>query len=111
MEREPISFEIAKYLVAFQDTETAVCDQVARLLADRWRGSSGERSPHSVAGRPSWWWRVRLIDWAWSDAAHELCSSDTLKGLRKFLVGLTNEELCRFVESSLPEPDGIAESA
>ena len=111
MEREPISLEVAKCLAELQDTETAVCDQVERLLADRWRGTSRERSPHSVAGRPSWWWRVRLIDWAWSDAAHELCSSDTLKALRKFLVDLTDEELCRFVESSLPEADGMAESA
>lgn len=111
MDSRPIPLDIAQHLLELEVVEGAVRDQVARLLTDRWRGYNPVCRPSIVAGRPVWWWRVRLLDWAWSNDAHERCPGGVLKGLRTFLSHLTDAQLCEFVESLLPDADGMAESA
>lgn len=111
MDIRPIPLEIARQLMDAYAVESAVRDEVERLLADRWRDANANGRRSLLAGRPVWWWRFRLIEWAWSKGAHDRCSFEALKALRRFLSDLTDEQLRAFVEPFLSNTDGMVDSA
>lgn len=49
-------------------------------------------------GRPVWWWRVKLLRWAWSRPTERRNALDALHGLRLVLAEWNDEQLVRHVE-------------
>lgn len=96
------------------DTENVVCAvraEIERMLSDGWRDPKLPSRRFAVEGRPAWWWRVRLVEWATSREARRNCESDALSAFRSFLSDLTDRDLCSFVESLLPGADHLADTA
>ena len=106
-----LSIEFALCLLETDDVVEAVRDEVERLLGDQWQDPKRNGRRWSVAGRPAWWWQMRLVEWATSQKAHRNCEVDALVAFRSFLKGLPDRELCSFVESLLPGADELADSA
>ncbi len=106
-----LPIEFALCLLETDDVVEAVRDEVERLLGDQWQDPKHDARRWSVAGRPAWWWRMRLVEWATSQKARRICDVDALAAFRSFLRGLPDREACSFVELLLPEVDGLAESA
>lgn len=101
MEREVFSLDAARSLIDTEEVETALGDQVERLLADGWQDPKPGERRHSVAGRAAFWWRFRLLEWARSRTATKRCGVEPLRGFRRFLTDLTDREVCQLVESVL----------
>lgn len=91
--------------------EEAARDEVSRLLLDGWKDPALPKRTHVVAGRPSWWWRFRLLEWAQSVRAVERCTSDALRAFRGFVTDLSESEICLLVESLLPQSSWLADTA
>lgn len=61
-------------------------------------------------GKDVWWWRFRLVDWAYSSETERAHPSDVLAGLRLILKDLSDHEIISFLSnlSADPEPSTAA---
>jgi hypothetical protein len=106
-----LSIEFALCLLETDDVVAAVRDEVEQLLGDQWQDPKRDTRRWSVAGRPAWWWRMRLVEWALSRKALRTCDPQMLKAFRGFLNDLTDPGICSFVTSLLPTLEELADSA
>lgn len=51
-------------------------------------------------GQPVWWWREKLVAWAWSLRTEGRCALDALQGLRLVVTEWDDEQLVRFIDHS-----------
>ncbi len=110
MEREVLSLDEARCLIDTEVVEVALSDQVERLLADGWQDPKPRHRRHSVAARPAWWWRFRLLEWARSRAAAKRCGPEPLRGFRRFLSDLTDQEVCQLVDGVLRQGNNMVDA-
>lgn len=85
--------------------ETGLRLEVERLTQDVWRPSSRPVDLPQIAGRPVWWWDVRLIEWAWSNrAGHDHHAAD-LRLLRDRLRSMERDEMAELIRDLLREDE------
>lgn len=105
------SIEFALCLLHADDVVEAVRDEVGRLLGDPWQDPKHMSRRYSVADRPAWWWRMRLVEWATSQKVRRSLEVSALAAFRSFLRDLPDRDLCFFIRSLLPRADELADSA
>ena len=67
-----------EHLVAAGQVERELVSALLRLSRDRWKDPRGTGDEPTPKGKPSWWWRVRLVEWAGSAQAAARCDRDPL---------------------------------
>lgn len=111
MDREIAWIEVAQVLDGADTIESAVTEEVVRLLSDGWRDPYPEKGAHALLGRPAWWWRFRILEWTASRRARHRCGSEALSAFVSFVKGLSPEDVCLLVESCLPDSEEAERSA
>lgn len=77
--------------------ELALSLVVMRLLQDGWHPGSA-KGDAGWGGRPGWWWRVKLVEWAGGAAARRAHLHDDLRGLKLALRVWDDAEVLAFVK-------------
>lgn len=95
--------------------EVSVLEEVLRphlqgLMSHAWQPRSRDPAHAHFAGRPGWWWRVRIIEWAGSLTTRRRVDLETLRGFSEFVRHCSEAEVCDLVRG-LVEQAGIKESA
>ena len=98
-------------LAAASQVEDELLRVLRRLGRDTWRDPRAKEDGSGPEGKPSWWWRMRLIEWAGSRQAEARCDREALRAFRQFIRDLGDEDLCRFVMEALENRRGLQESA
>jgi hypothetical protein len=100
-----------RHLFEADQVAEAAGEEVSRLLLDRWKDPALSERRYVVAGRPGWWWRFRLLEWARSLGAEQRCSPHALRAFGSFVRDLPDPDICLLVESLLPHSSSLADSA
>ena len=83
--------------------------EVRRLAADPWRPAKRLLEGGHADGRPGWWWRVKVLEWAMSIPVRNQFRSDNLRDLRRVFRNLDDAQICDWVLQLLPEERGHSE--
>ena len=100
-----------EHLAAAGQVERELVRALLRLSRDPWKDPRGTGNELTPKGKPSWWWRVRLVEWAGSAQAAARCNREALRGFRLYLRDLSDQELCEFIGRALEPQGGLEESA
>ena len=98
-------------LAASDQVEQELSLVLLKLAHDPWTHSEATRNELGPEGKPAWWWRFRLIEWAGSCAAADRCEEEALRAFRLYLRDLSDQELCRFIAQALERRLDLKESA
>jgi hypothetical protein len=77
--------------------EAALAAEIARLRATTW-GLNLKGGQVKLAGKPVWWWRAMLVEWASSQAKHQAHPSDLLRGFSDAVKDFGDEQVVEFLE-------------
>ena len=98
-------------LAAADQVERELSRMLPRLAHDPWTHSGAARDELGPEGKPTWWWRFRVIEWAGSSEAATRCDGEALRAFRVYVRHLSDQELCRFVVQALERRRNLEESA
>lgn len=85
------------------DLEVSLGLEMQRLQGLHAPKSSG-RGIRQFRGKDLWWWRFRLVEWAYSPQAEFAHPSDILAGLRLVLKDFSDQELIIFLSNVSADP-------
>ena len=114
MNEEPdalILRSVHQRLAAASQVEEELPSVLRRLAQDAWRDPRAKGDAVGPKGKPAWWWKMRLIEWAGSSQAAARCDREALRAFRQFIRDLGDKDLCRFVVEALENRPGLQESA
>ena len=100
-----------EHLAAANQVERELVRALLRLSRDPWKDPRSTGEEPTPRGKPSWWWRVRLVEWAGSAQAAARCDREALRGFRLYIRDVSDEDLVQLIHSVLGPREGIEESA
>ena len=99
-----------EHLAAADQVERELALALLRLSRDPWTDPRNTGRNHAANGKPIWWWKVRLIEWAGSAQAGLRCDREALRGFRLYIRDVSDEELTMLVRGALNQ-EAFEESA
>jgi hypothetical protein len=100
-----------RQLAASDDVERELIRMLPKLAHDPWTHTGTAGDELGPEGKPAWWWRFRLIEWAGSSQAGDRCDEDALRAFRLYVRDLSSQELCQFIGQALERRQDLKESA
>lgn len=109
--RDPVitSMVVRQVVGELDELEAELSREIQRLATDPWR--SARTSGGTIRGKPPWWWRTRLLEWATSSRARRRLDPSDLRAFRTFLRHLPDDQVGVFVLGTLPESGSLEDSA